>query len=46
VKQLLTNPAVMQVLLTANGLADQIPYTALVQKTLAIQCERHDVSGQ
>jgi hypothetical protein len=34
VKQLLANPAVMQVLLTANGLADQIPYTALVQKTL------------
>jgi len=34
VQQLLTNPAVMQVLLTANGLADQIPYTALAQKTL------------
>jgi Protein of unknown function (DUF1217) len=34
VKQLLANPAVMQVLLTANGLADQIPYTALAQKTL------------
>jgi hypothetical protein len=34
VQQLLANPAVMQVLLTANGLADQIPYTALVQKTL------------
>jgi hypothetical protein len=34
VQQLLTNPAVMQVLMTANGLADQIPYTALAQKTL------------
>jgi Protein of unknown function (DUF1217) len=33
-QQLLANPAVMQVLLTANGLADQIPYTALAQKTL------------
>lgn len=32
--QLLDNPTVMQVLLTANGLADQIPYTALAQKTL------------
>ncbi|HEY8290432.1 MAG TPA: DUF1217 domain-containing protein [Acetobacteraceae bacterium] len=34
VQQLLGNPAVMQVLLTANGLADQIPYTALAQKAL------------
>ena len=34
VQQLLANPAVMQVLLTANGLADQIPYTALSAKTL------------
>ena len=34
VQQLLANPAVMQVLLTANGLADQIPYTALAQKAL------------
>jgi Protein of unknown function (DUF1217) len=34
VQQLLANPAVMQVLLTANGLADQIPYAALAQKTL------------
>jgi Protein of unknown function (DUF1217) len=34
VQQLLNNPTVMQVLLTANGLADQIPYTALAQKTL------------
>ncbi len=33
-QQLLSNPTVMQVLLTANGLADQIPYTALAQKTL------------
>ncbi len=33
-QQLLSNPAVMQVLMTANGLADQIPYTALAQKTL------------
>jgi hypothetical protein len=31
---LLQNPAVMNVLLTANGLADQIPYTALAQKAL------------
>jgi hypothetical protein len=34
VQQLLNNPSVMQVLLTANGLADQIPYTALAQKAL------------
>jgi hypothetical protein len=34
VTQLLNNPAVMQVLMTANGLADQIPYTALAQKAL------------
>jgi hypothetical protein len=34
VNQLLSNPAVMQVLMTANGLADQIPYTALAQKAL------------
>ncbi len=34
VRQLLSNPRVMQVLLTANGLADQIPYTALAQKAL------------
>jgi hypothetical protein len=34
VTQLLNNPAVMQVLLTANGLADQLPYTALAQKAL------------
>jgi hypothetical protein len=34
VKQLLSNSAVMKVLLTANGLADQIPYTALVGKAL------------
>ncbi len=33
-QQLLSNPKVMQVLMTANGLADQIPYTALAQKTL------------
>lgn len=32
--QLLSNPTVMQVLLTANGLADQIPYTALAKQTL------------
>ncbi|MGH7080619.1 MAG: DUF1217 domain-containing protein, partial [Acetobacteraceae bacterium] len=32
--QLLANPSVMQVLLTANGLADQVPYTALATKTL------------
>ena len=34
VQQLLANHAVMKVLLTANGLADQIPYTALAQKAL------------
>jgi hypothetical protein len=34
VQQLLNNPDVMQVLLTANGLADQIPYTALAQQAL------------
>jgi hypothetical protein len=34
VQQLLANPAVMKVLMTANGLADQIPYTALAQKAL------------
>jgi Protein of unknown function (DUF1217) len=33
-QQLLSNPTVMQVLLTANGLADQIPYTALARQTL------------
>lgn len=34
VQQLLSNPDVMQVLLTANGLGDQIQYTALAQKAL------------
>jgi hypothetical protein len=34
VQQLLANPAVMQVLLTANGLADQVPFTALAVKAL------------
>jgi hypothetical protein len=34
VQQLLANPAVAQVLLTANGLADQLPYTALAMKAL------------
>lgn len=34
VQQLLANPTVMQVLLTANGLGDQTAYTALAQKTL------------
>ena len=33
-EQLLSNPTVMQVLLTANGLADQVPYTALAKQTL------------
>ena len=37
VQQLLSNPTVMKVLLTANGLADQIPYTALATKTLTSQ---------
>ena len=32
--RLLTNPTVMKVLLTANGLADQLGFTALARKTL------------
>ena len=32
--QLLQNPTVLKVLLTINGLADQLPYTALAQKAL------------
>ncbi len=34
VSQLLNNPTVMKVLLTANGLADQASYTALAKQTL------------
>jgi hypothetical protein len=34
VQQLLADPKVMQVLLTANGLGDQVTYTALAQKAL------------
>ena len=34
VSQLLTNPAVLPVLLTANGLGDQVGYTALARRTL------------
>ncbi len=34
VTQLLSNPAVMSVLLTANGMGDQINYTALATKAL------------
>jgi hypothetical protein len=34
VSQLLANPAVMKVLLTANGLGDQVAYTALATKVL------------
>ena len=34
VKALLANPAVMNVLLTANGMSDQIGYTALATKVL------------
>jgi hypothetical protein len=34
VTQLLSNPAVMNVLLTANGMSDQIGYTALATKAL------------
>lgn len=34
VDQLLANPDVMNVLLTASGMSDQIGYTALAQKTL------------
>lgn len=34
VKQLLSNPAVMNVLLTAHGMSDQIGYTALATKAL------------
>jgi hypothetical protein len=33
-KSLLSNPAFMKVFLTANGLGDQVPYTALAQKAL------------
>ncbi len=33
-QQLLNNPTVLQVLLTANGLSDQVNYTALAQKAL------------
>jgi hypothetical protein len=32
--QLLQNPTALKVLLTVNGLSDQIPYTALAQKAL------------
>jgi hypothetical protein len=32
--QLLQNPAALSVILTANGLGDQVPYTALAQKAL------------
>ena len=32
--QALDNPAVLKVLLTANGLADQLPYAALARKVL------------
>ncbi len=34
VTQLLANPAVMKVLLTANGMGDQVGYTALATKAL------------
>lgn len=34
VAQLLANPTVMKVLLTSNGLGDQVSYTALAQKAL------------
>jgi hypothetical protein len=34
VAQLLANPAVMKILLTANGMSDQIGYTALATKVL------------
>src|SRR3954453_10560668 len=34
VKQLLSNPAVINVLLTANGMSDQTGYTALATKAL------------
>ena len=34
IQSLLSNPTFLKVLLTANGLADQIPYTALAQKAL------------
>jgi hypothetical protein len=33
-QQLLDNPTVLKVLLTANALGDQVPYTALAQKAL------------
>jgi hypothetical protein len=34
VDQMLSNPAVMQVLLTANGLGDQVAYTAMAKRAL------------
>jgi hypothetical protein len=34
VQQLLSNPTVLKVLLTANGLSDQVNYTALAQQAL------------
>ncbi|MGI4975403.1 MAG: DUF1217 domain-containing protein [Janthinobacterium lividum] len=34
VTQLLANPTVMKILLTSNGLGDQVSYTALAQKAL------------
>ena len=34
IKQALDNPTVLKVFLTANGLADQIPYAALAKKVL------------
>jgi len=33
-EEALANPAVLKVLLTANGLADQVPYTALAKRVL------------
>jgi hypothetical protein len=41
VQQMLASPAVMKVLLTANGLADQVPYTALAQKALQSNVNDH-----
>lgn len=34
IEKALSDPAVMKVLLTANGLSDQLPYTALAKKVL------------
>ena len=46
VQSLLANPAVMKVLLTANGLSDQIAYTALAQKALHVRHKRQQFARE